>query len=334
MVLGKPIVLNLVLGRPIEYFSKKFFEQYDVRLNPYNRGLSKQELIKEIIDVEATIAAVETYDREVYEAAKKLKIVARYGVGYDSVNVNEATKFGIFATNLPGINAETVAEHAVSLMFAMVRGIVEQAKSTRPETWSKVSGKFYSDLTPFELYGKTLGIVGIGAIGSRVAKICSGLDLKIIAYDPYISSQKAMDLGVQLVSLDRLMAESDIVSIHSPLTEKTRHMIGEKQLKMMKRTAILVNAARGPVVDEHALYKALEEKKIFGACLDVLEKEPPEPDNPLFKLDNVIITPHTAGSSIENFMRCDSLLELQIEQTLRGEIPKFALNPEAIKYRK
>ena len=333
--MGKPVVLNFASGAASDnYYSEKFRNKYEIRPNPYNRGVSKEELISLIKDADATIAAGEPYSKEVYEAARKLKIVARYGVGYDAVDVVEATKYGIFATNIPGVNAETVAEHTVALLFSVARNMVKTASSTEPDTWQSVSTEYYSTGAPFELYGKTLGIVGFGAIGSKVARICSGLNMKIVVFDPYPDLLKIKEAGAELVSLEKVLKWSDVIAVHSPLNNETRHMIGEKEFKMMKKTAIFLNAARGPIVDEQALYKALKEKWISAAGLDVLEREPPERGNPLFELDNVIITPHVAGSSIENFIRCDAIIEEQIEQALEGKIPKFALNPDAIKHRK
>ncbi|MGD0331212.1 MAG: phosphoglycerate dehydrogenase [Nitrososphaeria archaeon] len=333
--MSKPIVLDFTSGTSSDYYSENFRNKYEIRQNPFKRAVNKEEeMISIIRNVDATIAASEPYSKEVYEAAKKLKIVARYGVGYDSVDVKEATKFGVFVTNLPGVNSETVAEHTVALIFSVTRNIVKTASSTKPDTWQNVSSEYYSTGTPFELYGKTLGIVGFGAIGSKVARICSGLNMKIIVSDPYPNLQKIKEAEAELVSLERALKESDVITVHSPLNDETRHMIGEKEFKMMKKTAIFINAARGPIVDERALFKALKEKWISAAGLDVLEKEPPERGNPLFTLDNVIITPHVASSSIENSIRTDAMIEEQIEQALEGKVPKFALNPEAIKYRK
>ncbi|MEM0053164.1 MAG: phosphoglycerate dehydrogenase [Candidatus Micrarchaeia archaeon] len=330
--MNKHVVLNMILGKPAELFSENFRKKYDFRQNPFGKWLNEEELISVIKDVDAVVAASEPYTARVFDAAPKLKIIARFGVGYDNVNIPEATRHGVFVTILPGVNAETVAEHTMALIYAVARGIVDCVKSTRPETWTSVQKKYYSTHTPFELHGKTLGIIGLGAIGTRVAKLCSGLDMKILAFDPYTKPEKAKEVNAELVSLERLLREADIVTIHCPLTQETRHLIGEKELKIMKKNAILINAARGPIVDEKALYKALKEGWILAAGLDVMEKEPPELDNPLFTLENVIITPHVGGASLENFMRCDAIIEEQIEQALRGEVPKFALNPEAINY--
>jgi D-3-phosphoglycerate dehydrogenase len=332
--MGKSVVLNALPHSSGKYYSEQFRRDHEIRFNHYKATMTKDQLIKEIKDVDAVVAAGEPYTREVYEAAKKLKIIARYGVGYDRVDIPEATKYGIFVTNQPGVNSETVAEHAVALIFALARGLVGSVKSTIPETWEKIQYAYYSDKVGFELHGKNLGIIGLGSIGSKVAKICSSLNMKIFAFDPYVREENDMQLGVKLTSLEELLKESDVVTIHTPLNNDTRHLIGEKQLKMMKKTAILVNAARGPIIDEKALYVALKEKWIAAAGLDVLEMEPPEPNNPLFGLDNAIITPHLAGSSSDNFMRSDALTEEQIKQALRGEVPKFALNPDAIKNRK
>ncbi|MCX8188333.1 MAG: phosphoglycerate dehydrogenase [Nitrososphaeria archaeon] len=330
--MSRPVVLNMILGKPAELFSENFRKKYDFRQNPFGKWLNEDELVSVIKDVDAVVAASEPYTARVFDSAPKLKIVARFGVGYDNVNIPEATKHGVFVTILPGVNAETVAEHTMALIYAVARGLVDCVKSTKPETWNYVQKKYYSTHTPFELYGKTLGIVGLGAIGTKVAKLCTGLDMKILAFDPYTKPEKAKEVNAELVSLERLLKEADIVTIHCPLTSETRHLISEKELKMMKRNAILINAARGPIVDEKALYRALKEGWILAAGLDVMEKEPPEPNNPLFTLDNVIITPHVGGASLENFIRCDAIIEEQIEQALRGEVPKFALNPEAINY--
>ncbi len=330
----KPVILNALTGILGTHLSEKFRKKYEIRSNPYKGNMTRDQLIKEIKDVDAVIAGGERYTKEIFVAAKNLKIIARYGVGYDMVDMAEATKFGIFVTNQTGLNSETVAEHTVALIFALARGLVDAVRSTKPKTWSKIALKYVSDKNTFELHGKTLGIIGLGSIGSKVAKICSGLDMKIIAYDPYVKEEKMKQLGVEMVGFEELLKTSDIVTIHTFLNDETKHMIGEKQLKKMKKNAILINAARGPIIDELALYKALKEKWIAAAGLDVLEKEPPEDDNPLFKLDNVIITPHIASSSIDNFIRSDVLTEEQIEQALNGEIPKFTLNPDAIKNRR
>ncbi len=330
----KPVILNFVSGGPARFFSEDFYTKYEVRPSPHKARMSKEELISIIGDVDATIAGVEPYTKEVYDAALRLKLIARYGVGYDNVDVAEATKHGVFVTTLPGINAETVAEHTLAFILAATRDIVNMARETKPNTWHIISKKYYSEKTPFELHGKTLGILGLGAIGSTVAKLCAPFKMKMLAFDPYITPEKAKAIGVELTSLETLLKESDILTIHAPLTNETRHIIGERELKLMKRTSILVNASRGPLIDEHALYKALKEGWISAAALDVLEKEPPEIDNPLFTLDNVIITPHVAGSSIENFMRCDAMIEQQIAEALAGKVPTFALNPEAVNYRK
>jgi len=330
----RAVVLNFVSGGPARYFSDDFYKKYEVRPNPYKMGVGVKELVSIIGDVDATIAGIEPYTREVYDAANRLKIIARFGVGYDNVDVTEATKHGVFVTTLPGINAETVAEHTLALIFAAARDLVNVAKETKPNTWRNVSQKYYSERTPFELYGKTLGILGLGAIGSTVAKLCVPLKMRMLAFDPYISLEKAKAIGVELTSLDTLLRESDILTVHAPLTAETKHVIGERELKLMKKTAVLVNASRGPLLDEQALYKALKERWISAAALDVLEKEPPEMENPLFTLDNVIITPHIAGSSVENFMRCDKVIEQQIDEAIGGKMPRFALNPEAADYRK
>ncbi|MGQ9781393.1 MAG: phosphoglycerate dehydrogenase [Nitrososphaeria archaeon] len=334
MNLRRPIVLNFVSGGPSRYFSEEFFKKYEIRSSPFKAAAGVKELIPIIRDVDATIAGIEPYTKEVYDVAVRLKIVARYGVGYDNVDVAEATRHGVFVTTLPGINAETVAEHTLALIFAAARDLLNVARETKPSTWRNIAQSYYSEKTPFELSGKTLGILGLGAIGSTVAKLCAPLNMRILAFDPYINAEKAKAVGVELTSLETLLRESDILTIHAPLTDRTRHIIGEKELKMMKKTALLVNASRGALIDENALYRALKERWLSGAALDVLEKEPPETDNPLFTLDNVIITPHVAGASVENFMRCDAMIEQQIAEALAGKVPKFALNPEAANFRK
>ncbi len=190
-------------------------------------------------------------------------------------------------------------------------------------------GKWRSkDLLGYELLGKTVGIIGLGNIGRKVAEKISGFKVKLFAYDPYVDKKIAQQINVELVDLETLLKESDIVTIHAALTRETKHMIGENELKLMKKTAFIINTARGAIIDEKALIKALKEGWIAGAALDVFEEEPPNPDNPLLKMDNVLVTPHFASCTFEAYQREAIMAAEEVLRVLKGEPPKFIANPE------
>ena len=245
-------------------------------------------------------------------------------MGVDSVDVTYATSRGIPVLYTPAANAESVAEHTLGMMLAVSKMILLGDRAQR-------NGDFQSRtrLIGFELYGKTLGIVGAGRVGSRVARMCrAALDMHVIAYDPFLSADDARLRGVELVpDLSILLQEADYVSLHAPLTPETQALIGPRELNLMKPTAILVNCARGGIVDEEALATALLEGQIAGAAVDVWQQEPPPQDHPLFALENVIVSPHMAAHTEEAMIRMATTLALDITRVLQGERPHFCVNP-------
>jgi D-3-phosphoglycerate dehydrogenase len=230
--------------------------------------------------------------RELMEAAPKLKVVGRAGIGVDNVDVTTATARGVVVMNTPFGNAITTAEHAIAMMFALARQLPDASASTKAGKWEK--NRFMG----VELFGKTLGLIGCGNIGSIVADRALGLKMKVIAFDPFLSEKRAVEIGVEKVELDDLIARADFITLHTPLTEQTRNVISRDAIARMKKGARLINCARGGLVDEAALYDALKSGHLAGAALDVFETEPAT-DSPLFGLDNVVCTPHLGAATAE-----------------------------------
>lgn len=249
--------------------------------------------------------------------------IIRTGSGTDNVPVPEATARGIVVANTPDAVSDAVAEHTIGLLFACMRQIVAQDKAVRRGVWNR-----YEAWPGWHLQGQTLGLIGFGRIPQFISRKLKGFDLTILACDPYGNPEKAAELGVRFTDLDQLLSESDYVSVHTPLTEATRHIIGERALRLMKPTALLVNTSRGPTVDETALVRALKEGRIAGAGLDVFETEPIGSDNPLLKMDNVVLTPHIAGYSDET---TENSWRLSVETAVdfaRGRFPRSYVNRE------
>jgi len=255
----------------------------------------KPDALKEIIkDYDGLVVRSATkVTKDIIEAAKKLKVIGRAGVGLDNVDLEAATKKGIIVMNTPAGNTISTAEHTFSMILALSRNIPQANSSTKKGEWKR------SKFMGVELYGKTLGVVGFGRIGSEVAKRALSFGMKILAYDPFLSADVAENIGVEIAELKKVLQESDYITVHTPLTDETRHMISDKEFSLMKKSARLINCARGGIIDEPALVKALKEGKVAGAAMDVFESEPLSADNELLKLDNVIITPHLGASTEE-----------------------------------
>src|SRR3954452_1929555 len=256
-------------------------------------GADRAKLIPAIADVDAILIRSATkVDAEALAAAKKLKVVARAGVGLDNVDVKAATQAGVMVVNAPQSNIVSAAELAVGLLLAAARNIAPANAALKAGRWKR------SGYTGVELYEKRAGIVGLGRIGALVAQRLSAFGMHVIAYDPFVAAGRAAQMGVRLVSLDELLRSSDVLSVHLPKTAETVGLIGEEQLATVKPSVILVNAARGGIVDEAALYAALKEGRVAAAGLDVYAKEPCT-DSPLFELENVVATPHLGASTDE-----------------------------------
>ena len=304
----------------------------DFKVWPKETPPPKEMLLKEIADVDGLICLLTSkIDEEIINAGKNLKVISQVAVGYDNIDVEAASKRGIVVTNTPGVLTETTADFAWTLLMATARRVVEADKYIRRGDW-----KVPWDLLMFlgqDVWGKTLGIIGLGRIGSAVAKRGKAFNMRVIYYDMRRNEEREKELGVEFVDLETLLKEADFVSIHVPLFPSTRHLISEKELKMMKPTAHLINTSRGPVVDGKALYKALKDGWIRGAALDVHEKEPIEMDNPLLTLDNVVLAPHIASASVETRTKMAIMAAENLVTALKGKVPPNIVNREALKIR-
>ncbi|HLF18079.1 MAG TPA: phosphoglycerate dehydrogenase [Candidatus Omnitrophota bacterium] len=272
----------------------------------------KPEELKSIIkNYDALIVRSSTnVTADIIEAADNLKFIGRAGVGLDNVDLPAATKKGIVAMNTPAGNTTSTAEHTMSMILALARNIPQACTSLKNGKWDR------NKYGGVELHGKTLGIIGFGRIGSTVANFCKAFNMHILVYDPYISAEVAEQRGVQLAELDELLKRSDFITIHIPKSSETKNLISEKEFKLMKKTARLINCARGGIVDEKALAKTLSEKQIAGAALDVYETEPLPADSPLLKLDNCVVTPHLGASTSEAQIN----VAIEIAETVRNAL--------------
>ena len=260
-----------------------------IRLAAGERSLEEQ-LAEAVVDADAVIAGLENWDAELLGKAQKLKVISRYGVGYDKVDVKAAAEKGIMVTITPGANGDSVADLAMVLMMDGARSVTAMDASIRAKNQSRPQG--------VEMWQKTLGVIGTGRIGQGVAKRCRGFEMKVLGYDIYESPAFKADCGGTYVDLETLLREADFITIHSPLTPETENMISTAQFDMMKKDAVIVNTARGGIIDEEALYEALSTGKIRAAGLDATVKEPPY-DSPLLTLPNCILTPHAGAATKE-----------------------------------
>jgi D-3-phosphoglycerate dehydrogenase / 2-oxoglutarate reductase len=254
-----------------------------VRVPP---DISQGAFVQEAQGAQAAIVAFNEIHDAVLAQLPDLKIIAKHGVGVDNIDVDAARKHGVTVTNVPNANKHAVADFAFSLLLALARQIPFGNEKTKKGEWASLFGA--------DVHQQTLGIIGLGAIGKEVARRASGFSMTVLAYDPYIDRTYASKNGIEAVSLEALLRQSDFVTIHIPLLTETRHLIGEKELRLMKKNAFLVNASRGGIVDESALYEALQTQQLAGAALDVFEEEPLH-RSPLFSLDSFIAMPHVAG---------------------------------------
>jgi D-3-phosphoglycerate dehydrogenase len=282
------------------------------------------QLIERARDADALVVSFSPVTREVISALEGLKTVVRTGVGYDVIDVAAATDLGVIVVNIPDIWVREVANHALALLLAWNRKIIVSDRQVREGVWR---GGVPGDRTG-SLHGETVGIVGLGNIGSAFARRVAALEMTVIACDPYVDARRFAALGVERVSLPTLAERSDYVSVHTPLSAETRHMIGEKFFRRMKPTALLINTSRGPVVDEAALVRALQEGRLAGAALDVWEQEPVGAGHPLLKLDNVIATPHAAYFSTAAVAAVPRRCGEEIARVLSGQRPLNVVNPD------
>jgi glyoxylate reductase len=311
---------------------KMIMEHFIVDIWPEYGPPPKHVIIEKVRDADALVTLLsDKIDSEVFDAAPKLKIIAQMAVGYDNIDVEEATKRGIYVTNTPGVLTETTADFAWALLMAVARRVVEADRYVREGKW-KVSWH-PSMLLGKDIYGATLGIIGAGRIGSAVARRAKCFNMKILYYDVVPNPQIEKETGARFVDLETLLKESDFITIHVPLTKETYRLIDAEKLKLVKNTAYIINTARGPVIDEKALYEALKEGRLAGAALDVFEQEPISMDNPLLKLDNVILTPHIASASYETRSKMAEMVAENLIAFFEKRKPPNLVNPEVMKIR-
>ena len=284
---------------------------------PYTRWATEEELLDFVTDCDAVIATTDQFTERVFAAAPRLKIVSRFGVGYDTIDVDAAAKHGVWVTTTPGINQYAVADHTLALLLAVARQVVPLVNSVEAGEWERPAG--------VELDGKTLGVIGFGSIGRQVARRAAGFGMQIIAHDIIEDAAAAAASGTTYVSLDDLLAQSDFITLNLSLTASARCLLDAERIAKMKPGVYLVNTSRGGVVDEPALAEALRSGHIAGAGLDVLATEPPT-DRTLIEMPQVIVTPHVAGSVHEANVRACGMIADDILAVKRGERPAHPVN--------
>lgn len=280
-----------------------------------------------IRDFDALVLMSERITANSFEPGMRLLHIARMGVGFDTIDLAACTANGVALTNTPPAVRRPMAVATLTYLLALAGNLFQKDRIARegPAGWAK-----RIDWHGTGLIGRTLGVVGLGNIGSEVVRVVKPLDMRVIAHDPYVAPEHAKSLGVELTPLDDLFRQADFVSLNCPLTDETRHLANERRLRLMKPTAYLINTARGPVVDQKAIYKALSEKWIAGAALDVLDPEPSPADEPLHKLDNVILAPHALGWTDQMFSVMAEVNRAALSAVMNGRTPEHVVNPEAL----
>ena len=319
----------LVTRRIPDEGMKLLEEKFELDINEEDRVLTKEEVVERIKDKDAMLCLLtDNIDKDIIESNPKIKVISNYAVGFNNIDVGTATKHGIIVTNTPGVLTDTTADLAFALLISAARRIAEADRFAR-------EGKFHGwapmMMLGQDVYNKKLGILGLGRIGQAIAKRGhEGFGMQILYYDIQRNEVFEKEYGAKYLDKEELLKQGDFISIHVPLTEETKHFIGEKELDMMKETAILINTSRGPVIDEAALAKALKEKKIFAAGLDVFEEEPkihPE----LIKLENVIILPHIGSASVETRGKMAEMAAKNLILAFEGKEPLSIVNKEVLK---
>lgn len=313
-------MFKILISDPLsEHGIQKLLEAEDVEVDR-KTGLSEEELISIIPNYDALLVRSQTkVTPAIIEAGKKLKAIGRAGVGVDNIDLNAATKAGIVVINAPDGNTISTAEHSFAMLMAIARNIGSAHKSLSNGEWNR---KAFQGV---ELNKKTLGIVGLGRIGTEVARRAKAFNMTVIAYDPFLTEERAHKLGVIYGTLDDVLTQSDFITVHTPLTKETKYLIGKKEFEKMKDGVRVINCARGGIIEEKALYEALVSGKVAGAALDVFEVEPPV-ENPLLSLPNVVVTPHLGASTVEAQENVAIDVSEEILNVLRGQPFKNAVN--------
>ncbi len=280
----------------------------------------EKDLIRVCKDADGLLNQYALLTRKVLEKLLKCKVIGRYGVGIDSIDLKAATDLGIIVANVPDYCVDEVADQALSMILALIRKTGFFDQKVKSDQWDFRQGR-----PIHRIKGKTLGLIGSGRIGLEVAKRISAFGVRVITFDPYLQKTPA---GIELMDFDTVLKESDFISIHCPLNESTRHLIGEKEFQKMEKKPLIINTSRGPIIDEVALIQALTKRQVSGAGLDVLEKEPPDPQNPLLKMENVIIAPHISFYSEESISELKRRTAENVSSVLLGKWPGSVVNQE------
>jgi D-3-phosphoglycerate dehydrogenase / 2-oxoglutarate reductase len=283
-------------------------------------GRDPDRVLEHAADADALIMSWVPVTRHVIDQLRRCRVIARYGIGVDMIDLDAATERGILVCNTATYCLDEVSNHAMGLLLMLNRGLLQDVDALRSGGWFRSAST-----PPRRLAGQRLGLVGLGNIGRLVAQKACGFGLDVVAYDPYVLN-RAQKGEVPLVELDELLATADFVSVHCPLNASTQHLLGPRELGLMKPTAFLINTARGPIVDEAALFEALSERRLAGAGLDVFETEPLPAEHPLRGLDNVILTPHSASWSVESSAECRRMAVEHVMTVLRGGVPSDVVN--------
>ena len=322
----RPTNVTYALGGGDYDYEMEYLSTVDAEIVEFEAA-SEGEFIEQVKDCDALIARGDRVTANIIDNLQNCKIIALGSVGADTVDVGAATARNIPVTNVPDTFIEEVADHTMMLLLATFRRLTLMDKYTRDERWGQ--GRPYLNQFP-RLFGQTLGFVSFGHVARATAIRAQPFGLRMLAFDPYIEELTITSYGVEPVSLDEVLERSDFVSMHAPATSEVHHMLTERHFRMMKPTALFINNGRGPTVDEAALIKALEEGWIAGAGLDVTEIEPPEPDNPLLKMENVILTPHVASASSRMSPEARRRVGQEISLVLNGRWPRTCVNPTVL----
>jgi len=303
---------------PMEKLKKEGINVIDMR----GSGIDDPEFAKELKNVDAVLCGNDLRVNDaMLDMAPRLKAIAKMGAGLDTVDINAASSHGVIVFNTPGVNNQAVADHTFALILCLARKIIYCDNSLRDKRWE------HTKIMGIEIWQKTLGLIGLGAIGRCVALRAKGFQMKVVAYDPFWPKEFAVEQGIEKMEMDDLLKISDVVSLHLPLTPENKGMINEKKLRTMKPMALLINAARGGIVNEDDLYNALKNNVIAGAGIDVFENEPPT-NSPLLGLDNVVLTPHTAAFTHDALNNMSVSVVDQLIEYAKGNKPTYTVNPE------
>jgi glyoxylate reductase len=327
---------RIYLTRPLPEPAMRLLRDAAVEVRGWDRDdtpVTRDVLLREVVDADGVVCLLtEKMDADVIDRMTRCRVISHVAVGYDNIDVAAATRKGIFVTNTPGVLTETTADMAWAILMATARRVVEGDKFTRSGRWKTWEIMAF---TGQDVHGATLGIVGMGRIGLAIARRATGFGMRILYSNRnrVPEAQEQAVGGARHVPLDEMLAQSDFVVISAALTPETRHLIGERELRLMKPTAALINVARGPIVDQRALYRALVDNTIWAAGLDVYETEPVPMDEPLLKLDNVVLPPHLGSASVATRIKMTTTAVENCLAGVRGDVPPNAVNREALERR-